>query len=336
MVRRGAAVAVAAMLAGCAVQTPGTMPVASTVVPPSPGVSTAVSPSSTTAPSASATVSAGPATVSASPPVAIKELPRGGTTVFPTYRLFGYSGFPGAPGQGRLGIGKLDDRMAEIEKRGQAFRKGRKLLPVMELIAVTVHATPGADGMYRTRVGDAIIAKWLAAARRHKALLLLNIQPGRADFIDEVRYFQKWLREPDVGLALDPEWAVGKHQIPGRVFGSTTGKELDGVASWVSALVAAHGLPEKVIVFHQLHASIVARQKDLKAHPGVVMIKSVDGIGGPAAKAGTFRLVVKNTPSFVHTGFKLFYVEDVKTGGRLMTPKEVLALKPTPEYVLFE
>jgi hypothetical protein len=35
-------------------------------------------------------------------------------------------------------------------------------------------------------------------------------------------------------------------------------------------------------------------------------------------------------------GFKLFYEEDVAAGGPLMTPDEVLALQPTPEYVLYE
>lgn len=43
----------------------------------------------------------------------------------------------------------------------------RKLLPaVMELIAVTVHDKPGADGLYRTRVSDDVIRTWLDAARR--------------------------------------------------------------------------------------------------------------------------------------------------------------------------
>lgn len=143
-------------------------------------------------------------------------------TVFPDYRLFGYSGSPWSPGQGRLGIGKLDDRLVELERRAKPFLGGRKLMPIMELIATTVHGVPGKDGMYRTWEKDSVIADWLAAARRHKAMLLLNIQPGRAEFIDEVKHYERWLREPDVGLALDPEWAVGKGQIPGRTFGSTT------------------------------------------------------------------------------------------------------------------
>lgn len=265
-----------------------------------------------------------------------KELPGGGRELFPRYRLFGYSGYPGAPGQGRLGIGKLEDRMVEMAKRGAAYAGDREVMPVMELIAVTVHAKPGADGLYRSRVDDAIIEEWLEKAREHDAMLLLNIQPGRADFLDELKYFERWLSEPDIGVALDPEWAVEKGQVPGRVYGRTSGAELDECAEYLSDLVAEHNLPEKVMLYHQLHLNIVRKESELTEHPGVVLIKSIDGIGSPGAKVATWERIIETTPEHVHAGFKLFYLEDVNTGGRLMTAKEVLALTPEPEYVLFE
>ena len=281
-----------------------------------------------------------PATVAATPPPTPtpepKELPGGGRELFPRYRLFGYSGYPGAPGQGRLGIGKLEDRMVEMAKRGAAYAGGREVMPVMELIAVTVHARPGADGLYRSRVDDAIVKTWLAKAREHDAMLLLNIQPGRADFLDELKHFERWLAEPDVGVALDPEWAVEKGQVPGRVYGRTSGAELNECAEYLSGLVEEHNLPEKVMLYHQLHLNIVRKESALKEHPGGVLIKSIDGIGSPGAKVATWERIIETTPEHVHAGFKLFYLEDVKTGGRLMKPKEVLALDPEPEYVLFE
>lgn len=269
-------------------------------------------------------------------PTPAPELPRGGRSIFPEYRLFGYSGAPDAPGQGRLGIGDLSERVVEMEKRAAPYAKGRKVMPVMELIATTVHSSAGKDGMYRTRIDDAVIKEWLAVARKHDAMLLLNIQPGRADFLDEIKAYEKWLVEPDVGLALDPEWAVEEGQRPGATFGHTSGAELNECAQWVSQLVAKHNLPEKVMLYHQLNPGVVRNEKNLKPAKGVEMIKSVDGIGSPGAKQDTYNNVVKAMPKFVHPGFKLFYSEDVDTGARLMTPAEVMALKPVPEYVLFE
>ena len=312
-----------ALLVGCA-------PAVSVTSPSPSGDATSASAT------ASATPSSTPTPTPTPTPEPLLELPRGGREVFPTYRLFGYSGYPGAPGQGRLGIGDLDARMVEMEKRGQAFTGTRALLPVMELIAVTVHGVPGKDGMFRTRVSDTVIEEWLAMARQHQALLLLNIQPGRADFIDELKHFEKWLVEPDVGVALDPEWAVEPGQIPGRVFGRTSGAELNECAAYLAGLVEKQDLPEKVMVYHQLHLNIVRNESSLKAHEGVVLVKSIDGIGSPGAKVETWKLIVAKTPKIVHLGFKLFYEEDIRDGGRLMTAKEVLALKPQPEYVLFE
>ena len=63
--------------------------------------------------------------------------------------------------------------------------------------------------MYRTREDPEVIDRYLRAARKAKALLVLDIQPGRAPFGPEIERLQRWLREPDVGLALDPEWHVG-------------------------------------------------------------------------------------------------------------------------------
>lgn len=272
---------------------------------------------------------------SAEPTAVEIELPRGGRTVFPHYRLVGYVGAPGAPALGRLGIGDLDARVTELEKRAAAFADGREVMPVMELIATLVHGLPGRDGMYRSRFGDDVISTYLAAARKHKALLLLNIQPGRAHFIDEVKYFDKWLKEPDVGLALDPEWAVGPYGVPMKVFGHTTGAELDQVSRHVAAIVKAGKLPEKVIVYHQLNSRIVRDGSALRMHAGVVVIQSIDGIGARLDKEKTWRMLVKERPKGVHPGFKLFFEEDA-AAGPLMTPAQVMALVPTPEYVVYE
>jgi hypothetical protein len=262
-------------------------------------------------------------------------LPRGGRTVFPRYRLVGYVGAPASTALGRLGVGDLDARAREIEKRFKPYARDRQLLPVLELIATLVHPRPGRDGKYRQRTTDDVIRRYLAAARRVDGLLLLNIQPGRADFLPEVKVYERWLREPDVGLALDPEWAVGPGQVPGEVFGRTSGQELDQVARYVAGIVQRYDLPEKVLVFHQLHTSIVRDPGRLRAHRGVVLIKSVDGIGSRAAKEATWRRLTRGLPRHVHAGFKLFYTED-RRHGPLMTPAQVLALKPTPSYVLYE
>ena len=308
---------------------------APTSVVPGPGSTSpaASGPASPGRPGATGTPSASPTPA----PRARPQLPGGGRTIFPEHRLVGYAGRTGSTALGRLGIGDADDRARELRRRARPYAAdGRKVLPVLEVIATTVQASAGRDGKYRARMPDREVRRYLDVARRHDALLLLAIQPGRSDFLTEVKAYDRWLAEPDVGVALDPEWAMGANQVPGRVFGSTTGAELDEVARHLSSITVARDLPEKVMVFHELAASIVTKESRLRPHRGVVQVKSVDGIGSRAAKENTYRVVWKGTPKGVQPGFKLFYEEDRDVGKQLMTPEQVLALRPRPAYVMYE
>ncbi|MEV3854199.1 hypothetical protein AB0J38_07725 [Streptomyces sp. NPDC050095] len=264
------------------------------------------------------------------------ELPRGGRRVFPEHRLVGYCGFPGEAALGRLGTGDLDDRVREIERRGRAFADGRRVLPVLELLAVVANASPGADGTYRSRMPDATVRTFHEAARRHKALLLLNIQPGRAAPLDEVAALRKWLVHPDVGIALDPEWEMGPGEKPGDTYGHTSGGELTRIAAYLASLVEEHDLPEKVLVFHQVAQSVVRDEHRLRVPRGVAVVKCTDGIGSPHLKRRAWDRLVTGMPDQLHTGFKLFFDEDTEDGGRLMTPDEVMGLTPRPSYVMYE
>ncbi|MEW9520340.1 hypothetical protein [Streptomyces tubercidicus] len=263
------------------------------------------------------------------------ELPRGGRELFPHYRLVGFCGLPGAAALGRLGTGDPGRRAAEAEKVAHSYAAGREPLPVLELLATVANSSAGPDGKYRSRTPAATIRRFHRVARDRKALLLLNIQPGRASVLDEVKALRDWLVHPDVGVALDPEWEMRSGEVPGDTYGHTDGHELTKVARYLSGLVEKHDLPQKPLVFHQVATSVVGEQSALRPQPGVALIKSADGIGSPGLKRGTWRELVNDLPDGLHTGFKLFYEEDAE-GSRLMTPKEVLALRPQPEYVMYE
>jgi hypothetical protein len=319
------------LLAGCAGSTPASSASSAGGTHGTTSAAAASTPSGT----ATGTGTAAPGGSPTGTATAGIELPRGGRQLFPAYRLVGYAGSPGSPAFGRLGIGNIDDRVAEIEKLAPKYAAGRQVLPVLELIAVVAQHFPGKDGLYRVRVGDDVVGQYLAAARRHRAVLLLNIQPGRADFLPEVRSFERWLREPDVGIAMDPEWAVHGGQVPGHVFGWTTGAVVDSVSAYLDGLVTAGGLPQKALIVHQLNPGIVRGFEKVRARPGVALVKSVDGIGSPGAKITTWKRLVAHLPRQIHPGFKLFFEED-RAEGPLMTPSQVLALRPQPEYVLYE
>jgi hypothetical protein len=227
-------------------------------------------------------------------------------------------------------------RAKTIEKAAEQFAREREPLVVFELVAVVTTADPGFDKMNRRRVPDVTVEQYLGAARDAHALLLLNIQPGASDFLTEAEHFDKWLHEPDVGLALDPEWAMHQKQVPGAQFGQVTGKTLNSVGEYLSSIVEDGDLPEKVLVFHQVNNWVLKGEEDIVQHPGVVMIKSVDGLGPAGTKIKTYNTLVKTMTEGVHAGIKLFFDEDTAGGHKLMTPDQVLGLVPEPEYVMYE
>jgi hypothetical protein len=273
--------------------------------------------------------------VVAPPVLPARELPRGGRTLFPDYRLVGFCGTPNAPALGAL-QGNLTTETKVLEAQAARYGQGRPLMPVFELIAVVVQSGAGLDGKYRRRVDNSVVDTYLRAAREAKGILLLNIQPGQSDFLTEVKSFESYLREPDVGVALDPEWAMKPKQRPGRFFGQTDGETINDVAAYLSSIVTEGNLPEKALVFHQVNRGVLKDEVDLKPLPGIAFIKSVDGLGPVHSKIETYDYLMKTIKGGVHPGFKLFFDEDTRNGSRLMMPKEVLALSPQPEYVMYE
>jgi hypothetical protein len=259
------------------------------------------------------------------------ELPRGGRSILPEFRVVAFYGAPQSRELGALGIGSPRGAARRLARQARPYDSERRpVLPALELITVIANAHPGEDGMYRSRQRDAVIRRYLRAARRAKALLLLDIQPGRSDFFAETTRLEKWLKEPDVSLALDPEWRVSEGEVPGQVIGHVSAREVNATSAWLAQLVAKHDLPEKLLVIHQFTDDMVPEQQ-LKPRDGLALVLNVDGFGNQAVKKAKYRDFTRQAPDFFH-GFKLFYEEDTD----MMRPRQVMRLRPKPVLVVYE
>ena len=259
------------------------------------------------------------------------ELPRGGRRILPDFRVVAYYGAPQDPQLGALGIGSPAQAARKLERQAKGYeRKSRPVLPAMELIAVVAAAHPGEDGRYNLRQPDAVIRRYLKAARKAKALLILDIQPGRSDFFTETKRLRKWLKEPDVGLALDPEWRMGPGQVPGT--GDRQRRRARGQRHHRVARPAgdASNLPQKLLLIHQFTDDMIP-EAELKERKGLAYVLNVDGFGTQTLKVAKYKDFVGQAKHF-HRGFKLFYSEDTNT----MTPAQVMRLQPRPDVVVYE
>jgi hypothetical protein len=261
---------------------------------------------------------------------AAPQLPRGGRTIFPGYRVVAYYGAPQDRELGALGIGTPDQAARRLMKQARNYGHGRRIMPALELITV-VASSDSYGGRYSFRQNDRTIRRYLAAARKAKALLLLDVQPGRANFIDEVKRLEPYLRQPDVGLALDPEWHVGPGEVPGKVIGSMDAADVNAISAWLAAMVREGNLPQKLLVVHQFTDNMIRDKQLLKQSPEVALTLNVDGFGTIPVKVAKYRDFARERPA-THNGFKLFYREDPV----LMKPAQVMRMKPRPELVVYE
>jgi hypothetical protein len=287
------------------------------------------------------------------------ELPGGGRVVLPRYRLVAYYGAPQHRELGQLGIGTPDQEGKELLARARGYvRPGRPVMPVFELIATLAQADPGDDGKYRLRQTPAVIARYLSAVRRIKGLLILDVQPGQSTFMEEVKAFAPYLAQPDVGLALDPEWNLPAGHVPGKEIGSTDAATINEVSEYLGRIVAARNLPQKVLIVHQFTEGMVRDRDQIADRPGIAIVHNVDGFGGQEVKSGIYAKLAYRVGAGAagatgaegttgatgttgiagastdgrYNGLKLFFHED--TG--LMQPAQVLGLKPVPDVVVYE
>ena len=260
------------------------------------------------------------------------ELPRGGRTILPDRRVVAFYGAPQDRELGVLGIGSPARAARRLERQSRPYaRRGRPVLPAFELIAAIVTNEAGDGGDHSIRQEPATIRRYLRAARAHRMLLLLDIQPGYAPFLQEAQALEEFLKQPDVSLALDPEWSMDPPQLPGQEIGSTDAATINEVSRYLSGIVRQYDLPQKLLVVHRFTGDMIEAEHDLKRYPGVAVVVNVDGFGDRPNKISKYNEFTDDLQRRFN-GFKLFYEEDVN----LMKPKNVLRLHPQPDLVVYE
>lgn len=252
--------------------------------------------------------------------------------IFPTHRVVAYYGNPRSAALGVLGETGPEQAVDRVLAATAPFATAeRPVVGAFEIIASVAQAKAGSDGDYSAPTPIEILRPWVDEAGENGLLVILDIQPGRTSFPEEVRRYEELLREPHVGLALDPEWRVGPGEVPGQVTGSVSAAEVNEVSGWLSDLVIANGLPDKLFLVHQFKSSMIRNRSSMIARPGLMSVLHVDGFGPQALKLETYGFLNVDSPWW--NGFKLFFDEDTN----MFTPFEVLSVvDPVPDLVSYQ
>lgn len=263
------------------------------------------------------------------------QLPGGGQVVFPGRRFVALYGHPGDPVLGVLGEQPAAAALARADQVARAYRRlvDEPVVPALEIITTVASAGPGPAGDYSRRTPVAELRPWLAAARAAGAYVVLDLQPGHTDFLTQAKEYEELLREPHVGLALDPEWRLAPGQRHLAQIGSVDAAEVNQVVDWLADLTARHRLPQKLLVLHQFRLTMITDRSTLDtSRDELAVLIHADGFGTPAQKLNTWSALRADPPPSVWWGWKNFYDEDQPT----FTASGTVAISPSPVFISYQ
>lgn len=259
--------------------------------------------------------------------------------ILPMKRILAYYGNLYSKQMGILGELPEQQMLEKLQgevKRWQAADTAVEVVPALHYIAVTAQGSPGAGGKYRLRMPFKELDKVIAMAAKINALVFIDIQVGLGSVQEEVPQFEQYFKMPNVHFGIDPEFSMKTGAKPGSVIGTFDAADVNWVSNYLAKVVKDNNLPPKVLVVHRFTQAMVTNYKNIKIQPEVQIVMDMDGWGAKARKITTYRSFIHKEP-VQFTGFKLFYKNDFREpGSRIMTPEEVLSLKPKPVYIQYQ
>jgi hypothetical protein len=229
----------------------------------------------------------------------------------------------------------LEKLQGEV-KKWQAADSTIEVIPALHYIAITAQQSPGKGGNYRLRMPFHQIDSVLSMAKEIDALVFLDIQVGLSTLQKELPEFEKYLKMPQVHFGIDPEFSMKGGQAPGKAVGTFDATDINYATEYLAKLVKENNLPPKILVVHRFTQAMVTNYKQIKLRPEVQIVMDMDGWGHQARKVNTYKQFVYKEP-VEFTGFKLFFKNDLReANSHVMTPEEVLKLKPQPIYIQYQ
>ena len=269
-----------------------------------------------------------------------EELPGGGLLLFepgdesPGRRMVAAYGHPSTGSLGVLGEQGPKAAVDRLRSIAEGYgADGLAVLPTFEIIATVASASAGADGDYSSTTDREVIRPWIETAAANGVYVVLDLQPGRSDFLSQAKKYEEFLRLPHVGLALDPEWRLKPDQVHLAQIGTVDAAEINRVVDWLAGIVREEALPQKLLIVHQFRFSMITNREQIKTPAELAVLIHMDGQGSLSAKYNTWNSLtgLADADRF-YWGWKNFYDED----SPVATPEQVLAQSPKIVFVSFQ
>lgn len=271
-------------------------------------------------------------------PIKTKLYPLNGA-ILPFKRIIAYYGNLYSKKMGILGEYPPKEVWRRLNVEVDAWEKADPATPVqpaIHYIAAVAQGIPMKDGKYCKRMPAMQIDSALAIAKMGNAIVFLDIQVGHSNVRNEVPLLEKYLKMTHVHLGIDPEFSMKDGIVPGRKVGTMDAGDINFCTEYLAKLVKENNLSPKILIVHRYTQGMVKNYRNIVLHPEVQIVMNMDGWGEPVLKYSTYNRYIYREP-VQFTGFKLFYKNDLKKSPhRMLTPPELMKLKPQPIYIQYQ
>ena len=265
-----------------------------------------------------------------------RQLPAGGQLLFPASFLVALYGTPGSGALGVLGEQGLEASIERARDTAAPYDGlvDATVVPAFEIIATVASSSPGPDGNHSTETDLETLRPWVEAAGEAGLYVVLDLQPGRTDFLTQAQQYRTLLELPHVGLALDPEWRLGPGEVHLQQVGSVGVDEVNAVVTWLADLTRDEALPQKLLVLHQFRLDMIGERERLDtSRDELAVMVHADGQGAQPDKQATWQRLHEAAPARLWWGWKNFYDEDLP----MLTPEQTVAsVSPLPQLISYQ
>jgi hypothetical protein len=264
------------------------------------------------------------------------QLPFGGEKLLPGYIFVALYGSPDIAGLGAMGEQSLDQTIVRLNALSDTYQplSDVKVIPTLEIITTIASANLTGNNDYSNELDIAKIQPWVDRAKQENMYVLLDLQPGRTDFLTQAKLYESLLKEPHVGLALDPEWRLQSPEARHlRSIGSVSAAEINQTSAWLADLVKKYDLPQKMLLIHQFKLSMITSRETLMTdREELAYVIHADGHGNLEQKIDTYKNLQVGLPLNISMGWKNFYDEDLPTP----TPEQTMQQRAQPVFVSYQ
>lgn len=250
-------------------------------------------------------------------------------------RIIAYYGHPNSKKMGILGRLPIDQLSQKLEECAFTFdltNNRKTVIPAFYIIYGTCQ-----PGGAIAHLNKAMVEKYVLYAQKKGYIVFLDHQIGKYTVEEAMNRLLPFLKYQNVHLALDPEWRT---LTPMKNIGSITAEELNTAQAMMRDYMLKNQIQDsRILVVHQFnHVMIKNRHRVRSDYDPVFLVHTQDGFGSPDLKRGTYAYNAAAT-NMPYKGFKLFYRSGYRGAGYddpLMTPEEVVRLKPEPFIIMYQ